>query len=110
MQQATKTPVRDELVGIIQGLIDHIDDLSDSCKSCITADTRWCGDHLDRAARVDELEAIDRKLWGAKSDAEAADLVTSQPAAIAAIGEVTGLSEREVTDWLAVAAGTEAAA
>jgi hypothetical protein len=83
----TPAPVRDALIGIIQVLMDDIDDLPDTCRAYTTAPSRWCDKHQDRPKRYDQLEAVDRKLWKARTDAEAIPLVA-------------GLGEPEVTELL----------
>jgi hypothetical protein len=112
MKMTTGTPVRDELVGIVQGAIDHIDDLSETCRRCITADTGFCDTHLERFTLIDQLEAFDRKLWAVKTDAQAGELLTGDrdviavlrsvtgPDVIPVLSRVTGLSERAVIEWL----------
>jgi hypothetical protein len=113
MGQATATPVRDELIAVLEALIeDARDSLDGFCADCRDVAEDRCSDHAPCQVKVDRYEPAVLKLWQARTDTEAIVLAAGlgEPAVAALVARQTGMDERAVTDLLAVAAGAEAAA
>lgn len=113
MQTTTTTPVRDELISILETLIEGArESLDGFCVDCRAMAEDRCPDHAPCQVMVDRYEPAVLKLWQAGTDTEAIALVAAlgEPAVAALVARQTGMDERAVTDLLAVAAGAERAA
>jgi hypothetical protein len=78
----TEIPLRDKLVGIVEGRIEELWDSDGcSCEACRKSIPGWCDDHAAAQARLDELEPVARKLWAAATDAEARVIAARVPEA-----------------------------
>jgi hypothetical protein len=109
----TTTPIRDELIAVLETLIeDAHDSLDGFCADCRDVAEDRCSDHAPFQVRVDRYEPAVLKLWQARTDTEAIALAAGlgEPAVAALVARQTGMDERAVTDLLAVAAGAEQAA